>query len=177
MSTRDSSKTWLRWIGGLATLALVVTLAPVLDAQGPGLGPGPGRMGWRGMAGRMDVGLGRLDLTEAQREQVRTIVQRHREDFQGVAERMRVARKALDDAINAEQVNEGAIRNASATLADIQADGAVLRAKVRQEVWGLLTPEQRQKATALRAERERRAEVRKERAEQRLKQRRVNPGQ
>jgi Spy/CpxP family protein refolding chaperone len=56
-------------------------------------------------------------------------------------------------------------------VAAVDADAAVLRAKVHSEVWALLTPEQQQKARELKAQRvERRAQMR-ERLEQRRNQR------
>jgi periplasmic protein CpxP/Spy len=127
-------------------------------------GLGPGAM--RGMDG-IGLPLRQLNLSDQQREQVRTLMQSHRQEFQAIGERMRVAGRALEEAVNAPTVDEGAIRAASGSLAEVQADGAVLRARVRAEVLTVLTPEQRQRAEELRAR------VQQKR-EQRLEQRRQN---
>ena len=134
--------------------------------QGQGMGPGqPGMMG-RGMGMRGGPGGGpfgllgpfarELNLTDAQREQIRTAVQAHQEEMQAIGEKMATARKALDDAITAEQFDENAIRAKANEVAAIEADSAVLRAKVHQAAWSVLTPEQKQKAAELKGQREQR---------------------
>ena len=84
---------------------------------------------------------------------------------------MQTARTALQNAVTADSFDEGAVRQTSVDMAAVEADAAVLRAKVHSEVWALLTPEQQQKARELKAQRlERRAQMR-ERFEQRRNQR------
>ena len=73
--------------------------------------------------------------------------------------------------VTADTFDEAAIRQASADVAAVDADGAVLRAKVHAEVWALLTPEQQQKAQALQAQMELRHSQMRERFEQRRGQR------
>ena len=63
--------------------------------------------------------------------------------------------------------DEATVRQKAADLAAVDADGAVLRAKVYSEVWALLTPEQQAKAKRCRRERTQRAGQRRERVEQR----------
>jgi protein CpxP len=101
-----------------------------------------------------------LDLTDAQREQIRTILESHKNEFKPVAERMIVARQELNDAVTAGVVDEAAIRGAAAKVAAVEADAAVMRAKVHAEVFAVLTPEQQAKARELKAQ-----------ARERLKQR------
>ena len=84
---------------------------------------------------------------------------------------MQTARTALQDAVTADSFDEATVRQKSVDVAAVEADAAVLRAKVHSEVWALLTPEQQQKARELKAQRvERRAQMR-ERLEQRRNQR------
>ena len=64
---------------------------------------------------------------------------------------MQAAREALHAVVTADTFDEAAIRLKSADVAAVEADGAVLRAKVHAEVWALLTPEQQQKAKTLQA--------------------------
>jgi protein CpxP len=134
-------------------------------------------MGGPGGPGPLALPLRALDLTEEQRTQMRTIMEQHGEEFRGLAERSRTAREALHQAVTAESFDEAAVRTASAALAEVQADEAVLRARVHQAVWNTLTPVQRDKAKTLQADRTRRLDERRERLEERLKQRRGNPAQ
>lgn len=113
-----------------------------------------------------------LDLTEAQREQVKGVMDTHKADFDAQFQKLGPARKALQDTITAETLDETAIRQRAAELAAVEADGAVLRAKVHAQVWALLTPEQQQKARALKAQRDERRSQARERVEQRRGQRR-----
>jgi len=138
------------------------------EQQGPGrMKPGPGMRGGPGgpggfggpggMMGRMPggmlggpfgmlgVNLRAAELTEAQQKQVQAVVQSHREEQAAIAERMRAARAALQDAVAADAFDEAVIRAKAADVAAIEADAAVLQAKVRAEVLALLTPEQAQK--------------------------------
>ena len=95
----------------------------------------------------------------------------HKAEFEAQANAAQAARQALHAAITADTFDEGAIRLKSADVAVVEADGAVLRARVHAEVWALLTPEQQQKAKAQQAEREARRGQIRERVEQRRGQR------
>jgi len=116
---------------------------------------GPGGAGMRGgpggRGGMFGLPMRELALTDAQREQVRTIMESHRDAQKAIGDRMQAARKTLHDAIAAETFDEGAIRAAAADIGTIEADAAVLQAKIRGEVFALLTPEQVKKAKELRA--------------------------
>jgi protein CpxP len=168
---------WKQMTGIAAGVALAVGAAATLAAreQGPGpLGPGggfgrrgPGGPGMRGPGGPM-VSLRGLDLTDTQREQVRAVMASHQAEFEAQAQKLGPARKALTDAVTAETLDESAIRQRAADVAALEADGAVLRARVHGEIWALLTPEQQQKARDLKAQ----AEQRRGQARDRMQQRR-----
>lgn len=121
--------------------------------RGPGMRGGPGGpAGFGGPGGMMGGPFGMLgvnlraaELTEAQQKQVQAVVQSHREEQAAIGERMRAARAALQEAVEADAFDEAVIRAKAADVAAIEADAAVLRAKVRAEVLALLTPEQVQK--------------------------------
>lgn len=113
--------------------------------------------------------LAQLDLTEAQREQVRGVLQSHREEMQATHEKLRAAAKAKDDAVKAVPFDEGTIRQRAAELAEIDSDAAVLHARLHSEVFALLTPEQQAKARAIEAEREKRMAEMRQRTRQRIK--------
>ena len=181
-------KTLLRVTMAAGVLAVSgVALTPIFAQDGPPPGGGPalGRMGPGGpgrgfgaggpfgMLGELGRGLRQLDLSDAQREQLRGVMAAHRAEFQALGDRMRTAHEALDDAITADSIDESAIRARSADLAAVQADGAVLRAKVHQEIYSLLTAEQQAKAKELKAQ----AEARMKERASRLRERRSRPPQ
>jgi periplasmic protein CpxP/Spy len=132
---------------------------------GFGFGRGPGRP--FGMLGELGRGLRELELTDAQREQLRGVMQSHQAEFREIGDRLRTAREALHAAVTADAVDEPAIRARSADVAAIEADAAVLRARVHQEVFSLLTAEQQAKAKELKAEAEARLKERASRLRER----------
>jgi Spy/CpxP family protein refolding chaperone len=97
-----------------------------------------------------------LDLTDAQHEQVKAIMESHREEQKAVRGKMMTARKALHDAIAADVIDEAAIRAAAGAVAALDADEAVQQARIHAEVFAILTPEQVKKAKELRTEMENR---------------------
>lgn len=142
------------WLTGVAvavvmlgTLAVGVSQAQQRAARG--------RAQWqrgavmpRAPLAALGFNLRQLGLTDQQRQQVRTIVTSHAADFRAIADRAVPARRALTDAIATG--DEGAIRQRSQDLGAVQTDRALLAARVRAEVFKLLTPEQQQKAQLLR---------------------------
>jgi Spy/CpxP family protein refolding chaperone len=129
----------------------------VVYAQQPQNGPGGRRMGAGGAAemGRgvmmLRRGLAQLNLTDEQKTQVKGILQGHKEQMHSYATAAREARRALGDAI-ASDADEPTIRAKAGDLAKVQADVAVLGAKVRKEIFAVLTPDQQAKAKQLRLE-------------------------
>jgi len=121
-----------------------------------------------GLLGEFGRGMRQLDLTDAQRDQIRGIVESHEAALKEIGDRLRAAHEGMDALIAADVVDEPAIRAKSAEAAAVQADAAVLRARVRHDVFSVLTAEQQAKAKELRAQRETRQ---KERA-QNLRERR-----
>lgn len=160
----------VRPIALTAGAALLVTgLATGAIAQG---GRGPRGEGYRGLGmggGRMAA---ELNLTDAQREQVRDVHQRHEAELKEARTKVMAARDAHRKAAQAIPVDEAQIRAMSQALAEAQADMTVLRARVHSEVFALLTPEQQAKAKELRAQRETRMKERRDRMQQRREQRR-----
>ena len=155
-------------------LALATTFAqdgpppgePGTHRRGPG-GPGgfggPGGPGGpMGLLGELGPGLRALELTDAQREQIRGIAKTHEPEFREVGQRLRAAHEGVNALITADAVDEAAIRARSGELAAIEADAAVMRAKVYQEVFSLLTAEQQAKARELRAQMQERMKQRME---------------
>jgi protein CpxP len=158
----------------LIAAGLVAALAGVTIAwaQDPQPGPGIEQRGPRGRHGRLGpggpggpgpdlLGLRGIELTDAQREQVRSIMESHQAEFQQVHQKVREAHRTLAEATNADTIDEAAIRTRSAAVATAMADEAILRGKVRAEVFAILTAEQQQQLRERRAERQKRLEERR----------------
>lgn len=164
-----------RWIaaGLMAVLALAgAPLTGAFDAaaQGPRMRrgiEGPGRGGPMGLMGQFRG----LDLTDSQRQQLRAVAEEHRAEFRSIAERLRAAQRAVDEAVAATVFDESLIRQRVSERAQVEADAAVLRARVHARAWQVLTPEQQQKAQELKAQREQRREERRQRMLERRQQR------
>jgi protein CpxP len=86
-----------------------------------------------------------LDLTDAQRQQVHQMVEGDKPAAKGLMVNLLNAEKALHDAIAKNPGDEATIRSLSATLGNAKTELIVQRAKVRSQVVGILTPEQKQK--------------------------------
>ena len=123
----------------------------MMGPAGPGMHGGPG-----GRGGMFGAGLRGIDLTDAQREQVRAIMESHRDEQKAIGDRMQAARKALHEAVAADAIDENAIRAKAMEVGALEADAAVLQATIRGKVFALLTPEQVKKAKELRSEMENR---------------------
>ncbi|MGV3516970.1 Spy/CpxP family protein refolding chaperone [Luteitalea sp.] len=177
----------------VGVLALTLGLAGAAVAQpgmgpgGPGGGPGgerfgrgPGGPGGRGgmMGGPLgallgvhpDLPLSALNLTDAQREQVRTIMQSHRDEGQALVQKAQASMEALRKATDA-TVDEGAAAQQGQALGAVIAEAAVLRGRVRGEVFAILTPEQQAEANKIAADRQQRMQQFRQKAGQRRAQR------
>ena len=129
------------------------TNEPRRGFMGRGMGPG-GRGGPGGPMGMLPM-LGRqIDLTDAQKDQIKAIADSHKEDWKSLADRARAAHGALNQAVSVDTVDETLIRQRSADAAAVDADMAVARARVHAEVWQILTPEQKTKLKSLHTERQ-----------------------
>lgn len=145
------------------TIALVAG-GTSLFAQGPGFGGFRGRGPGAALGGPgVGLPLGQLELTDAQRQQIRQLVQQRRNEMRPLVEHLRTAAEARRQAVTAIPVDEARIRAATQELAQVQADVAVQQARLQSEIVALLTPEQQQRAQQLRAEREARLQQRRSR--------------
>src|SRR5690349_4950373 len=133
----------------IRSLAVMGILAGVLAAgsalaQSPADG-GPGRGRGGGFA-RGALELRGLNLTDAQRQQIQTVTEQHREQTQAAATRLRTAMDAQRKAVEAIPVDEGAIRAATPELVEAQTEMAIQQAKLHAAIFALLTPEQKEQA-------------------------------
>jgi Spy/CpxP family protein refolding chaperone len=105
-------------------------------------GPG-GPMGMLPMLGP------RIGLTDAQRDQVTSIVDSHRDEWKALADRARTTHEALNEAITADTMDEGLIRQRAGEMGTVEADVAVARARAKAEVFQILTDEQKTRVKAM----------------------------
>ncbi len=73
----------------------------------------------------------------------------HRDEFKALSDRARTARQAQQAAMEQVPMNEQQVRAAATDIAAVEADMAVLRARVHEQVFSVLTPDQQTQAKAL----------------------------
>ncbi len=140
--------------------ALAAAMAAGTALAGPG---GPGRHGMHGRRGPL-VGLlravHRLDLTEAQREKIRAILDAIRPKLETERQALReLRRRAM--ASDPASFDEAAVRALARERARHREEIAVTVARARADIFQVLTPEQRERLEAWRAARaERRRRMR-----------------
>src|SRR5947209_1055585 len=115
--------------------------------------------------------LGQLNLSQDQIGQMRSIQSESVPQAQALTRRLNQARRALDEAIYSDNVDESLIEQRSRDVAEAQAALIHLRAQTELRVRRVLTPEQLQTFRGLRQE------VRREQRIQRQLNRGVNPQQ
>jgi protein CpxP len=153
----------LAW--GVALVALLAT--SVAYAQEPP-GGGFGGRGGRGFGpGGPGLVLNELNLTDAQREQVREIRGRYREQIQTLSRRLGDLTAKQRQAIETVPVNETLITSATQDMTQAEVEVAIQEARINADIWSVLTPEQQAKATKLRAERKAQMEQRRQENQQR----------
>lgn len=135
MSTKmNAGRTIARGIAAAALFAVQAMASPAIASGRPAA---PDRM--------VNMMASRLNLTDAQIQQVREIFDAHHDQMKLQFQSLRAARQALRQATLATPVNEGAIRNAAQALAQAEGDAALLRAQVRAQIVPLLDAGQQQK--------------------------------
>ena len=85
-----------------------------------------------------------LNLTDFQKRDIANVLKQHQDEMRELEHRMIEARNALLDAITANDLNEGAVREAAQRASDTQEKLAVLRAKTFDEIRRRLTLEQQE---------------------------------
>lgn len=86
--------------------------------------------------------LAALGVTDAQKQQVHTILRQHQSTAGPMIRQLVEERRKLRDTIRAETIDEKAIRAQAARVAGLEADLAVERAHIVHEIKPVLTTEQ-----------------------------------
>ena len=87
-------------------------------------------------------GFGDPSLTEEQRSAIRETMEASRKEAAPLEEKMRTARRELQEAIHADKLDENVIHEKAAEVGKIEGDLAVVRAKAFAKIRPSLTPEQ-----------------------------------
>jgi Spy/CpxP family protein refolding chaperone len=125
--------------------------------DGPGAGPrGKGRGDPAARLQRMADDLG---LSPEQRKQVRGLYDAARPQMEATRSQLRTERQRVRDADPGDRNHAATVAAASKRIGELTAQKTQQQGELQRKVWQLLTPEQRAKADAKRAEvRQRRAE-------------------
>ena len=95
----------------------------------------------------------KLGLTDAQRAEIRSIVDQERSNLIPLRQELAANRRELHNVIHSGPFDESQARLVADKQAKVFADLMVARARVRSKIYAVLTPEQRQKADQLRERR------------------------
>ena len=134
-----------KWITGIAVLAVSASLAIAAPQEGRGWG------GHRGHHGLMSEKLAaKLNLTDAQKQQIKTLNEQFRQDNKAFFES---SRQTMKDARAAREANDTAKLNALQPTIDAQkAQMKQLREAQEQKLLTVLTPDQQSQYKALKAQ-------------------------
>ena len=148
----------------------VLMVTGLAYAQGPDARGGFGLLDIRGL-------LRGLALTDTQGQRVRQFGKQYREQTRKLIRRFRQERGTRQQAVEVMPVDEARIRTAMQQVAKTQVELAILEAQLRSDIHSVLTPEQRQRAQQLRADREARMKQRREQIRKRIQERQRRQGQ
>jgi protein CpxP len=145
----------------LAVVGLAFAISQTNAFAGHG---GYGKDGWH-LKKMMAV----VGLSDEQKAEVKDILTQNRALLEPILKHLVAERRALRNLIQSGSSDETAIRTQAASVAKLQADLAVERAKVYQAVLKILTPEQTQKLKDFQEERDRKVDNFLSRIGERLK--------
>jgi periplasmic protein CpxP/Spy len=143
-----------RWVVGALALAVglmlsVVGFARQEERQGPPAG-GHGRGGPGGRGGGLGPLERELNLTDAQKAQIKQIKDSFRESTKGLHEQLFKQGGGPFDGLKDGAFDEAAARSAAQARANIQVELDVAHARMMSQIYALLTPEQKAKIAELR---------------------------
>lgn len=81
-------------------------------------------------------------LTEEQREKMREVMEKTRDEQRAAAEKMSRVRRELGELTRAEKIDEAAIRAKAKEIGEVEAEMALVRARQFQELKGVIPAEQ-----------------------------------
>ena len=147
--------------GILATAGAIVLVAGTAFAMGQGGGRDHGRR-HGGLLGPLGKALRRLDLTDAQRTEIRSLVESRKEEAKPLRDALRDGRKEMREDRKDGDFDESEFRADFRRQAKVREDLAVLRAKTVRDVLAKLTPAQKERLAEMRGRMQERRRERRE---------------
>ncbi len=92
----------------------------------------------------------KLNLTDAQKKQVHTIIAEEREKIKPLVQQLKAGRDQLNALRNSGPFDEAKVRSIAKGQADTLIELIVVKERMKSRIYGLLTPEQRVKAEQIR---------------------------
>lgn len=136
----------------IVSTALAGTLAVAAPAFARGMGPhgdcGPGMSGMAGMHGDPEAHIEHmvrtLNLSTAQRDAVRAVVDKHRSEMRALRDRLADDHKQMGAVTAQDNLDETKLRALADAHGKDMADMIVMRARMQAEINKVLTPAQRE---------------------------------
>lgn len=94
-----------------------------------------------------------LDLSRSQAEQIESTLELAREDGRATREQIRALERQIHETLQADDMDETAVRQRFAEKAALEAEAAIQRSQVHRQVLSVLDDDQRAQLKELRAER------------------------
>jgi Spy/CpxP family protein refolding chaperone len=130
-----------KWIVGAALFALL-GMSTQARAQDPSQQQNPVEPA-QSQPMQADQMLGPLNLTQEQIDKIKEINKELRDERQAAAQRLSLAKQALNEAVKSPNPNEKSIEQRSKEFADAQANAIRLRSLTQARILQVLTPQQR----------------------------------
>jgi periplasmic protein CpxP/Spy len=157
ITARAAAKRMTRFTSFALTAVMTCTLSMLAFAQSAdqgGQAEEPGKQSFGRFHGRHGRGAGdawqRLNLTEAQKTQMKQVRKSYRERTQSLHEELRAKKQELRQANQGETFNEALAAQVLTESAALEAKLMGERFKMRQEMLALLTPEQKNQLEQMR---------------------------
>ena len=158
-------------LAGVAALALGLAGVGVAAQDEAGPREGRGRRGMHGRHHEFGEGMRALNLTEAQREQLKNMREQQREAMRPVMEQQRALRKQIREALESGNRDAARIGQLEIQAFELRQQMKAAREKQHAAFLGILTPEQKAQWEKMREERKERMEQFREKRQERREER------
>jgi len=138
----------ITFIAAMFTAGLLGGLAYADSSDPPPCDDRQGRMEMKHEK-RLELMAEVLDLSEAQQKQIQEIIEQERAEMDGNRGKMRESREQMRALLENDTFDEAAVRSLAESEAKLKVDAFVMRAKVKNQIFQLLTSEQQDLAEKL----------------------------
>ncbi len=137
-------------IAFVMAIAMAIPVAMAQSADGGDKGGRRGHFGRHGGRGGFGMGFSQLDLTDAQKAQLKQIRENHRQSIAPLMQEMRAKRQELHQAREGGAVDEAAVTQKLREIAPLEAKLMAEQSRIHQEMLSVLTPDQKAKLDQMR---------------------------